>query len=96
VEDARARATLWSQTLDTDMPVSVAGKLVTWHYKESTDGVMPAHINRLWRQHRRNESEANRAAIEQKQASDVAALSVPMPPEVKEKLMKTLKTTRTP
>lgn len=95
-EDAKARSVLWSQTLDTDLPFTIARMMIGAHYRESTDGVMPAHINRLWRAHRRSEAEAQRTAIEQRQSTEAAAKGVPMPSEVKKQLLKTLKTTKTP
>lgn len=94
-EDAKARAVLWSQTLDDDMPLQAARTMVGWHYKESTDGVMPAHVNRLWRQHRRTRAEAERASIQRKEITDMAAMSVPMPPEIREQLRKALDGTKT-
>lgn len=95
-EDAKARAVLWSQTLDVDMPLQAARTMVGWHYRESTDGVMPAHVNRLWRQHKRSKADAERLAIQQKQSSDAAALSVPMPSEVRDQMRKALNSTKTP
>lgn len=95
-EDAKARAMLWSQTLDSDLPLPIARNMVTYHYTSSTDGVMPAHINRLWRAHRRTEAEAHRTAIEQKQATESAEKGVPMPTEVKQKLLQALRATKTP
>lgn len=95
-EDAKARAILWSQTLDEDLPLQAARTMVGWHYKESTDGIMPAHVNRLWRQHRQSKGDAERLAIIKKQATEAAAMSVPMPDEMREQMRKTLHGTRTP
>lgn len=95
-EDAKARAVLWSQTLDDDLPLQAARTMVGWHYRDSTDGVMPAHLNRLWRQHKQSKGDAERLAIIQKQATEAAAMSVPMPEEVREQMRQALHATKTP
>lgn len=95
-EDAKARAVLWAHTLDDDLPLQAARTMVGWHYRDSTDGVMPAHVNRLWRQHKRTKADEERSAIQRKQVTDSAAMSVPMPPEIREQLSKALKGIKTP
>ena len=87
---------MWAQTLDADMTPKAAAAMVGWHYKESTDSLMPAHLNRLWRQHKRANAEAERREVERRSITDAAALSVPMPDSVKDQLRKALRTTETP
>jgi hypothetical protein len=95
-EDAKARAILWAQTLDTDMPPKAGKAMVGWHYRESTDSVMPAHLNRLWRQHRRSTADAERQELERRALTDAAAMSIPMPESVKKQLQQALTSVQIP
>ncbi len=80
-EDAEARSLAWAGALDEDMPPEWAQRAVVKHYADTTEAVMPAHVNRAWRAHRR--AEAERAATQR--ALDVAP-GVPMPPEIREQI----------
>ena len=85
-EDAKARATVWAATLDSDMRVDKAQHLVSQHYKESTESLMPAHLNRLWRQWIKDTRSSELLAIELADTRAREALAVPMPKEVREQL----------
>lgn len=87
-EDAQARAMAWSAALRKDMPPAFAQQAIVDHYAESTDAVMPAHLNGRYRAHRRAtaEQEASRAALDM-------APGVPMPPEVKARIQSLLAST---
>ncbi len=82
-EDAENRSKAWALTLDTDMPVELARGLALTHYRESTDSLMPATLNRLWRQHRKTIREAERAIIESESLREQALNAVPMPDDFK-------------
>lgn len=96
VEDAQARAVAWSATLDDDLPLQVAERLVAEHYRESTDGLMPAHLNRAWRAHRKQALAAQREEAERRAITSAAAMAVPMPETVRQMLREALKSTESP
>jgi hypothetical protein len=93
-EDAQARAVAWSQTLDPDMDVKTAQALVAVHYRESTDGLMPAHVNRLWRERRRSMAEQKRLMLEARAATEADTVAIPMPEAVREQWQRVLGGTR--
>lgn len=78
LDDATARAQAWSQVLDYRMPLDWATRAVARHYAESTDSLMPAHLNTVYRAERR--AEADRLAAEQ---ALTPGEGVPMPEELK-------------
>lgn len=89
-EDAEARALAWAAALHSDMPPAFAQQAIVDHYADTTDAVMPAHLNgryRVWR-HRESEKAASRRALEQPEG-------IPMPPEVKDKIRAFLRHTET-
>jgi len=47
VDELKVRA--WAESLDTDVPLDEAKKIVSWHYSNLDTAVTPAHINREWR-----------------------------------------------
>jgi hypothetical protein len=94
-EDAQARAAAWSASLDDDLPVTVAERMIVEHYRESTDGVMPAHVNKAWRQYRRDLIAEQREQAEKRAVTVAADHAVPMPPDVKKQLLQALKATAT-
>lgn len=89
-EDAQARALAWAAALHSQMPQAWAQQAIIDHYSETTDAVMPAHINNRYRSYRAREAEkeASRRALEQPEG-------IPMPPEVKEKIRAFLRNTAT-
>lgn len=91
VEDAQARAVAWASTLDDDLPPSVAERLVAQHYRESTEGLMPAHVNRAWRAYRKQMLTAQREEAERRSVTLAKETAVPMPPEVRAMLHQAFK-----
>lgn len=81
LEDATARAQAWAQVLDHRMPVDWAVRGVARHYAESTDSLMPAHLNAAWRAERR--AQVERAEAERLRLDSPEG--VPMPPEIRER-----------
>lgn len=47
VDELKVRA--WNESLDSDITLSDAKALVSWHYSNFDTAVSPAHINREWR-----------------------------------------------
>jgi hypothetical protein len=84
--DGVARATVWSAALDDDIPVDKARGIIVMHYRESTEAIMPAHVNRAWRQHRKQFLEAERRDMDAKAAAQQAAIAVPMPESIRQHL----------
>lgn len=81
--DATARALAWAQALRAEMPVDYAIRAVVAHYQESTDSIMPAHLNERWRAHRREELDR----IESEARQVEGRRGVPMPPEVRAQIL---------
>lgn len=85
----KARVQAWGAILDDDLPFDFAKKQVISFYAEKTNVIMPADFNLAWRKHR--------ADITQR---DLTALSSgsknPMPPHIREALMRTLKSAKKP
>lgn len=81
--DTEARATVWAMTLDDDLLLEDAVRIVAGHYSNTTQMVMPADINVQWRSIRRERSRAQREQLEQDalRAAEIAA--VPMPPKIR-------------
>jgi hypothetical protein len=53
----RAKVEGWSLALSETMTFDFARDAVGRHYKNSTDSVMPAHINAMWNSYRSREHE---------------------------------------
>jgi hypothetical protein len=47
VDELKVRA--WAESLDSDMPLDEAKKIVSWHYANSDQAINPSHLNRQWR-----------------------------------------------
>jgi len=47
VDELKVRA--WAESLDTDVPLDEAKKIVSWHYSNLDTAITPSHINREWR-----------------------------------------------
>jgi len=47
VDELKVRG--WAESLDTDVPLDEAKKIVSWHYSNLDTAITPAHINREWR-----------------------------------------------
>ena len=47
VDELKVRA--WAESLDSDLPLEEAKKIVSWHYSNHDSAINPSHINREWR-----------------------------------------------
>jgi len=47
VDELKVRA--WAESLDIDVPLDEAKKIVSWHYSNLDTDITPSHINREWR-----------------------------------------------
>ena len=47
LDELKVRA--WSQSLDSDLPLEEAKKIVAYHYANSDVAINPSHLNRHWR-----------------------------------------------
>jgi len=47
VDELKVRA--WAESLDSDIPLEEAKKIVSWHYANHDSAINPSHINREWR-----------------------------------------------
>ena len=83
VEDSQIRAKAWAATLDPDLPVDVARRLVTAHYRERTEAVMPAHLNKAWRAERKRLSDEQHSMSLMYEIAEASQVAVPMPAEIK-------------
>jgi hypothetical protein len=86
--DAQARAVGWSKALDAAMPFEFAVDAIIHHYANQIVGLMPAHLNLEWRQHRKAEAErnANARILEDRQG-------IPMPDYVREEFNRIMRGT---
>lgn len=55
VSELKVRA--WHESLDDDMPLRDAQKLVYWYYANYDAAISPSVINREWRRRQRDESQ---------------------------------------
>lgn len=88
-EDGHARALAWAAALNPEIDVTWAVRHVAAHYAESTETLMPAHLNVAWKAHIRpiREEEERRRLLE--------SPGVPMPDFVKEKMRQLMAKTET-
>ena len=47
VDELKVRA--WAESLDSDVPLDEAKKIVSYHYSNHDTAITPSHINREWR-----------------------------------------------
>lgn len=87
VGEADVRAAAWSAALDSDMPVEWAREAVTKHYSESSTAIMPAALNTAWRTERRVRAEKARAEQQKRELEEAEAAAVPMPDELRAKIV---------
>lgn len=57
VEVSELKARAWHESLDDDMPLRDAQKLVYWYYSNYDAAISPSVINREWRRRKREELE---------------------------------------
>lgn len=61
VDELKVRA--WAESLDSDVPLDEAKKIVSWHYSNFDTAVTPAHINREWRRRLADARERERGRL---------------------------------
>lgn len=75
VDELKVRA--WAESLDSEMPLDEAKKIVSWHYANSDLAINPSHLNRHWRvriasEQERLRSEAIRREFEEAKQNAVS------------------------
>jgi vacuolar-type H+-ATPase subunit C/Vma6 len=78
----RAKVEGWSLALSETMDFEFARDAVGKHYKNSTDSLMPAHLNAIWTAHRSRQHEINNV-----RAIGSSPKSQGMPDDVRAKLV---------
>jgi hypothetical protein len=61
VDELKVRA--WAESLDSDVPLDEAKKIVSWHYSNFDTAITPAHINREWRRRLADSRERERGRL---------------------------------
>lgn len=61
VDELKARA--WAESLDSNVSLDEAKKIVSWHYSNSDTAVTPSHINREWRRRLADSRERERGRL---------------------------------
>ena len=61
VDELKVRA--WAESLDSDVPLDEAKKIVSWHYSNFDTAITPSHINREWRRRLSDSRERERGRL---------------------------------
>ena len=61
VDELKVRA--WAESLDSDVTLDEAKKIVSWHYSNLDTAITPAHINREWRRRLADARERERGRL---------------------------------
>jgi hypothetical protein len=61
VDELKVRA--WAESLDSDVPLEEAKKIVSWHYANHDSAINPSHINREWRRRLADARERERSRL---------------------------------
>ena len=61
VDELKVRA--WNESLDSDIPLDEAKKIVSWHYSNFDSAINPSHINREWRRRLADARERERSRL---------------------------------
>jgi hypothetical protein len=61
VDELKVRA--WAESLDSDLPLEEAKKIVSWHYSNHDSAINPSHINREWRRRLADARERERSRL---------------------------------
>ena len=61
VDELKVRA--WDESLDSDVPLDEAKKIVSYHYSNHDTAITPSHINREWRRRLADARERERSRI---------------------------------
>ncbi len=83
VDELKVRA--WAESLDSDITLDEAKKIVSFHYANSEQAVNPSHINRQWRVRIASEKERERSELIAQQMREAEENAVP--PEVAQKYL---------
>ena len=83
VDELKVRA--WAESLDKDIPLDEAKKIVSAHYANSDAAINPSHINRGWRVRLLAEKERKRSEAVSKELQRVRDEAAPK--EVAEKYL---------
>lgn len=83
VDELKVRA--WAESLDSDITLDEAKKIVSFHYANSEQAVNPSHINRQWRVRIASEKERERSELIAQQMREAEQNAVP--PEVAQKYL---------
>jgi hypothetical protein len=68
VDELKVRA--WAESLDSDMSLEEAKKIVSWHYANSDLAINPSHLNRHWRVRVASERERRRGEAISRELED--------------------------
>ena len=83
VDELKVRA--WAESLDRDIPLDEAKKIVSAHYANSDAAINPSHINKGWRYRLLADKERKRSEAIGKELERAAQQAAP--PEVAEKYL---------
>jgi hypothetical protein len=83
VDELKVRA--WAESLDSDITLDEAKKIVSFHYANSEQAVNPSHINKQWRVRIASEKERQRSELIAQQMREAEQNSAP--PEVAQKYL---------
>ena len=61
VDELKVRA--WAESLDSDVPLDEAKKIVSWHYSNHDSAINPSHLNREWRRRLADARERERSRL---------------------------------
>ena len=61
VDELKVRA--WAESLDSDLPLEEAKKIVSWHYSNHDSAINPSHLNREWRRRLADARERERSRL---------------------------------
>jgi hypothetical protein len=61
IDEMKVRA--WAESLDLDLPLEEAKKIVSWHYANFDSAINPSHINREWRRRLADSRERERSRL---------------------------------
>lgn len=63
IEVSELKVRAWFESLDSDMPLEHAQKLVFWYYANFDAAISPSAINREWRRRQRDEFERKQTRL---------------------------------
>jgi len=61
IDEMKVRA--WAESLDFDLPLEDAKKIVSWHYANFDSAINPSQINREWRRRLADSRERERSRL---------------------------------